>query len=98
MEPEGINRAGFRGVFNPLLIQTHSVGRTGHRKRPLRAEWSGMAVCPAAAGSWISSLVVKRQSGQRASQRKSAETGTKAALSGTTRRQAMLNWVRTRKR
>ena len=34
----------------------------------MKAEWSGMAVCQAGTGSQINSLVVERQSRQRATQ------------------------------
>ena len=44
------------------------MGKTGHRKRPMKAEWSGMAVCQAGTASQINSLVVERQSRQRAPQ------------------------------
>lgn len=67
-EPKIINREEFRRVFNPFLIQIHSMGKTGHLKSPLKAEWSGMAVCQDGTGSQINSLVVERQSRQRVPQ------------------------------
>lgn len=85
IKPKTIKRARFRGLF-----RLTPMGKPGHRRRAMKAEWSGMAMWEAENGLWVNLLVVERQG---AAQGESTEAEIKAAFCGTTSNQVIPNLV-----